>query len=127
MASPTMTTNHAAGNLLASVTVAAGTSTTTFDADYSAKIEGQIQIAATFGTVAATAGLQVDVFRRIGTTPGIDTQAMATLVIVATASTTQLKSVALPTGRYRLRITNLDATNNVTSVTATDDTVDGIA
>lgn len=127
MASPTMTVNHAAGNLLASTTVNAGTSTTTFDVDYSAKIEGQIQIAATFGTVATTAGLQVDVFRHIGVTPGIDTQAMTTIVIVATGSTTQRKSVALPTGRYRLQITNLDATNNVTGVTATDDTLDGIS
>jgi hypothetical protein len=125
MASPSMTLTHTAGNLLASATIAAG-GNTTFDVDYSAKFEGQVQIAVTFGTVAATSGLQIDVFRRIGSGPAVDTEAISTLTIPSTASTTKDKSFALPTGRYRVKLTNLDATNSVTSVSATDDTIDGV-
>lgn len=126
MASPSMTTSHAAGNL-ANIATLTNASPQTFDVDYSTKFEGQIQISVTFGSVATTAGLQIDVFRRIGSGPAIDTLAVTTFVITATASTTQLKSLALPTGRYRVKLTNLDATNSVTSVTATDDTVDSVA
>lgn len=125
MSAPSMTTNHAAGNLLASSSLAAGASTT-FDVDYSAKLEGQIQIGATFGTVAATAGLQVDVYRRIGAGPATDTIPITTFVIAAAASSSKLQSLALATGRYRVKLTDLDATNGLTAVSATDDTIDAL-
>lgn len=123
MAAPVSTTNHTEGNLLASATVAASASTT-FDVDYSAKIGGSVQVRVDFGTVAATAGVQVDVWRRVGATPGVDTQPVTTTVVVATGSTTQRRSLALPTGRYRIKLTNLDSSNSVSGVTATDDTID---
>lgn len=126
MASPVMTTGNTAGNLLTSATIAASANTT-FDVDYSAKFEGQIQLSITFGTVAATSGVQVDVLRRIGSGPAIDTVAMTGTVVASTASTTKLQSFNLPTGRYRIKLTNLDATNSVTSVTATDDTINSVS
>lgn len=126
MASPVMTTTNTAGNLLASATIAAS-GNTTFDVDCSAKINSQIQLSVTFGTVAATSGIQVDVYRRIGSVPAIDTESVTGLTIPSTTATTKRKSLVLPTGRYRVKLTNLDATNSVTLVTATDDTFDGMS
>ncbi len=126
MASPSMTQNTA-GNIRSSASLAAsGTSTTsTFNA--SGKFEEQIQIGATFGTVATTNGLQVDVLRVIGSTPVADTIPVITFVLSGTASTSKAVSLALPTGQYQLKFTNLDATNGLTSVYATGDTVDAVA
>jgi hypothetical protein len=122
--SPIMTAN-AAGNLLASASIAAGANAT-YNVDVSAKFANQIQHTVTFGTVATTAGLRVDVFRRIGTGPVVDTQAMLSHVITAVASTTKVRSLELPTGRYQVSLTNLDATNGVTAVSATGDTIDSV-
>jgi hypothetical protein len=122
MSAPVMTFG-APGNRLASQALAAATPVS-FTLDYSARIGGLLQIAATFGTVAAVAGLQIDVFRRVGTGPAVDSIAVSTYTISATASTTQRKSLALPTGRYTVTLTNLDTTNGLTNVTATDDTID---
>lgn len=126
MASPSMTLTNAAGNLLASTSISASASTS-FNVDLSAKFEGQIQIGVTFGTVAATAGLQVQAFRRIGSGPANDTNAVTTFFIPAVASTSSLQSFALPTGRYSIKLTNLDASNGLTAVTATDDTIDAVS
>ena len=126
MASPSMTRN-AAGNALASQALALSASVT-FNLDLSAKFEGQVQIAVTFGTVAATAGLQIQVFRQIGTGPVTDTVGIGVgFTIAATASTTQDASFSLPTGKYQVKLTNLDATNGLTGVSATMDTVDAVA
>jgi len=122
-----MTTGNSAGNLLASTTVSHTGTPVTFNVDVSAKFEAQIQLSATFGTVAATAGLQVTVYRRIGSGPAVDTNAVTQFVVPAVASTTSLQSFALPTGRYQVSLKDLDTTNDVTSVTATDDTVDSVA
>jgi hypothetical protein len=119
-------TFNATGNLLGASSLAASANTT-FTVDYSAKFEGEIQIAVIFGTVAATSGLQVDVFRRIGSSPVVDTEAVTSFVIPSTASTTKDKSVALPTGKYTIKLTNLDGTNGLTGVSATDATVDAIS
>lgn len=126
MASPASTINNAAGNLLASTTITASSNATAI-LDVSAKFEAAIQASVTFGTVAATSGVQVDVFRRIGSGPAVDTIAATTFTIPSTASTTKLVSFALPTGRYQIKLTNLDATNSVTSVTLTTDTVDSVS
>lgn len=126
MASPVMTTSNVAGNLLASTAIAAS-GNTTFDVDYSTKIEGLIQLSVTFGTVAATSGIQVDVYHRIGSGPAIDTEPITGLTIPSTAGTTKRRSLRLPIGRYRVKLTNLDSSNSVTLVTATDDTFDGMS
>lgn len=127
MASPSMTITNAAGNLLASTTLAASGTNSATNLDASADLEAQVQLAATFGTVAATSGVQVDVFRRIGSGPANDTIPITSLLLPATASTTQRLSFALPTGRYNIKLTNLDATNSVTAVSLTDDTIDAIS
>jgi hypothetical protein len=127
MAAPTMTTSNAAGNLLASTTIAASGTNSTTNLDASTAFEAQVQVSVTFGTVAATSGLQVDVFRRIGSGPAVDTVAITSFVIASTASTTVKQSFALPTGRYNIKLTNLDATNSVTLVTLTDDVVTSVA
>lgn len=122
-----MTTSNSAGNLLASATIAASANNATTNLDLSAKFEGQIQFVGAFGTVAATAGIQVDCYRRIGSGPVNDTISAVSFVIAAVASTTVKQSFVLPTGRWNIKLTNLDATNSVTTVTLTDDTVDAIS
>jgi hypothetical protein len=123
--SPQFTTSNAKGNLLPSATIAAN-GNTTFNVDVSGKFKALVQVEATFGTFSTTAGLQIDIFRRIGSGPQVDSIAAVSLLMAATASTTQDKSFALPPGRYQVKLTNLDATNSVTSVTATDDTWDSV-
>ncbi len=121
--SPSMTFN-AKGNILnASSVAASGTSTNAVDA--SNKFEVQIQIECAFGTVAATNGCQVSVYRRFGAGPTDDTIAALTFVIPGTTSTTKDQSIALPTGKYDVVITNLDGTNAIT-VTITTSTVDSV-
>lgn len=89
--------------------------------------EVQCQISVTFGTVAATSGLQVSIFRQIGSTPVTDNVAITLFTIASVASSTQIQSFSLPTGKYSVTLKNLDATNAVTSVTATFDTVSSVA
>lgn len=79
-----------------------------------------------FGTVAATSGLQVDVFRRFGAGPTDDTIAVTSFTIPSTATTTKDQSFALPTGKYSVKLTNLDATNALTATSITTSTIDGI-
>jgi hypothetical protein len=124
MSSPSMTQNGS-GTALNSQTINAGQNVT-FNVDLSAKLEGQIQVGVTFGTVAAISGLQIDVYRRIGSTPVNDTESMTTVVIPSTAATPKTKSIRLDVGRYMIKLSNLDGTNAVTSVSATMDTVDSI-
>lgn len=125
MAAPSMTFN-AKGNILNAATIAAsGTNTQAIDA--STKFEVQVQVEVAFGTVAATSGLQVDVYRRFGAGPTDDSISVLTFTIPSTASTTKDQSFALPTGKYDVKLTNLDATNSVTGVTVTTSTVDAIS
>lgn len=125
MAAPSMTFN-ALGNILSNASIgASGTSTQHIDG--STKFETQVQVDVHFGTVAATAGLQIDVYRRFGAGPTDDTISILTLVIAAVGSTTENQSFALPTGKYDVKLTNLDATNGVTGVYITTSTVDAIA
>jgi hypothetical protein len=126
MAAPVSTTSNAQGNLLASATIAAS-ATRNFNLDVSAKFEAEVQLGVTFGTVAATAGLQVQAFRRVGSGPQNDTNPALQFTIPAVASTTAYQSFALPTGRWNVVLTNLDATNAVTATTATSDTVDAVS
>ncbi len=127
MASPSMTLG-AAGNAQASTSLAAGATLTTFTVDFSAVWEGQLQIGATFGTVAALAGLLISIYPRIGSTPVNDTVAGAgSGILTAVASTSQAQTIKLPTGRYAVSLKNLDTTNGLTAVYATFDTISGVA
>ncbi len=125
MASPSMTFN-AQANAQASGSLAANTSVT-FAVDASAKFEVQVQVKNTGGgTVAATNGLQVQVFRRFGAGPTDDTIAVVQFTIPTTTSTTAYQSFALPTGKYDIKLTNLDVTNAIT-IESTTSTVDAVA
>src|SRR5580765_5813025 len=96
---PVMTFNTA-GNIRASSSLAAS-GTANADVDYSAKYEGQIHVKNTpGGSVAATRGVRVDVFKRYGSTPTTGDTAFLTLTLPsATASTAESADVFLPTGK----------------------------
>lgn len=121
MANVSMTLNSA-GNGLASQSLAASASVS-FNVDVSAAYEGQVQVGATFGTMSATAGLQVQVYTRVGSTPVNDTVAGAGSVTLTAASGAQAQTIRLATGRYSVKLTNLDASNGLTAVYSTFDTV----
>jgi hypothetical protein len=123
--SPAMTLG-AAGNGLASAGMALS-ATRNFDLDVSAAFEAQLQIGCTFGTVAGTAGLQVQVFPKVGSTPVNDTIAgPGSFTITAVGSTAEAQSIRLGTGKYHIVLTNLDATNALTLTYATYDLVSSI-
>ena len=125
MASPSMTFNTAA-NVLSSASLAAS-GTVTANLDFSAKFEGQVQVWNTpGGTVAATSGMQVDVFEAVDSTPNYDTVACYSMVIPSVASTAARATIKLSTGKYQIKLTNLDATNAVTREVSSA-TVDSIA
>jgi hypothetical protein len=126
MAAPTMTLN-AAGNIRSSASLAAGANSTSSTFNVSTKFAAQIQIGATFGTLAATNGLQIDIFRVIGSTPVVDNIPIVSFVMAGVASTARALSVELSTGQYQIKFTNLDATNGLTLVYATADTIDTVA
>ena len=126
MASPVSTITNATGNLLSSQSLGAS-GTVTFDLDLSAKFEAEVQIGVLPGaSVSTTNGVQVDCYRKIGTSALIDTDAAISFQIPSlVASTQRYKSLSLPTSRWRIKLTNLDAANVVT-VECTDDSVDSI-
>lgn len=125
MAAPSMTFNTAA-NVLSSASLAAS-GTITANLDFSSKFEGQVQVWNTpGGTVAATSGVQVDVFEAVDSTPNYDTIACYSMVIPSVVSTAARATIKLGTGKYQIKLTNLDATNAVTRE-ASSATVDGIA
>jgi hypothetical protein len=123
---PTYTPN-AAGNIRASASLAAS-ATANYNIDYSAVWEGQIHILNTpAGAVAGTRGVRVDIYRRYGTGPTTGQSPFQSYTMAsAIASTPESLDIFLATGKYNLKITNLDATNAVT-VEITDDTVTNIA
>lgn len=125
MAAPSVTENSAA-NADASASLAASASRT-FDVDFRSKFGGEIQIKLTGGgTVAGTNGLKVEWFLNNGTASQVDTKARGSFIIPAVVSQTDYQSFALPTGRWRVKLTNLDASNAVTA-SATTTTIDSIA
>jgi hypothetical protein len=119
-------TYNAIGNILASATITASGASTS-GVDLSTKFLGRFQISTVFGTVAATSGVQVDVFNRAGAGPTDDNIAVTTFVIPSTVSTTKVQSFTLPTGKWDIKLTNLDGTNSVTACTITSSTLDAIA
>lgn len=132
MAAPSMTlgtTLHTSASLAAS-----GTANDTLDV--SAKFEGQVMYKVTAGgTVAATSGLQIDVYELYsGTTYGNAGTAARdqfpnftyTLKGYTASDVAYSPKIYVPTGKWKFVITNLDATNAIT-VEAVSDTVDSIA
>lgn len=125
MASPSVTQNQVA---IASQSLAAA-ATLTGNTNLLTKFEGHFQVLATFGTVAAVNGIQVDVFRDVADATGtvIDSISLMSFVIPGTASTTKRQSFVLGNGFYQVKLTNLDATNAVNPVSVLYETVDSVA
>lgn len=122
MSSPNMVLG-AAGNALASASIAASGSAN-FNLDLSTNdFEGHLQIGATFGTIGTPSGLQVSIYPRIGTTPLADTVPAAGSFVLAAIAGAQAQTVKLQTGRYHVVLTNLDTVNGLTLVYATLDVV----
>lgn len=118
-------TYNSVGNVLASASIAAS-GTRTYDLDLSGKFEGQPQHAVTFGTVAATSGLQIDVYRQVAGGTVNDTIATFTYSIPSTASTTKTFTLPLQWGKWHVVETNLDGTNGLTVNTVTTATEDSV-
>jgi hypothetical protein len=122
-------TAGAAGNVITSASLAASATANSSTAmDFSAAFEGQVHVKNTpGGSVAATRGVTIEVFRRYGTTPTTAQTAMLTYTLPsATASTAESLDLFLPPGVYNIKLTNLDATNAVT-VEVTSDKVANLA
>jgi len=122
---PVMTFNGA-GNLRASASLAAS-ATFNNDVDYSTKFEAQIHIKNTpGGTVSATRGLRIDVYRRYSSGPATaDSPMMIFFLPSQTISVAESLDFFLPTGKWNIKVTNLDAAQAVT-VEMGDDTVSSL-
>jgi len=113
-------TLSSAGNAVASSTSLNANTSTTFNVDFSSStLGGFVQIWNTGGgTVATTNGLQIQAFATAesGASPNYDTIAFGgvNFTIATTASTTARQSFFLPTGKYQIKLTNLDVTNGIT-------------
>lgn len=116
-------TGNTAGNIRTSGSLGAGASAN-YDVDYSAVMEGQVHVKNTpGGTVAATRGLKVEVFRNYGATPTKAQTACQTYTLPsATASTAESLDFWLGPGKYNITVTNLDGSNAIT-VEITGDTL----
>ena len=123
---PTYTANGA-GNIHASASLAAS-ATANDNYDGSAVFETQVHVKNTpGGSVAATRGLKIEVFRRYGSTPTNGESAFLTYTLPSTtASTAESLDFFLGPGKYNITITNLDATNAIT-VVITGDTVTNLS
>jgi hypothetical protein len=105
------------GNAIAANTNLALSASTSFTADFSTStLGGFVQVFGKGGSsVSSTNGLQVQAFTTAdGST--FDTIAFAgvNFTIPITASTTSTQSFLLPTGKYSVKLTNLDATYPIT-------------
>lgn len=122
--SPAMTFN-AAGDLHSSASLAAS-GTFNFDVDWSAKFAGILHALNTpGGSVSATNGLQVQVYRRYGTGPTNGQTPVVSITIPSVASTAASADLQLGPGKYHVICTNLDGTNAIT-VEVTSSTVDSV-
>lgn len=120
-------TANAAGNVRASGSLAAS-GTANYDLDYSAVFEGQVHVLNTpGGTIAGTRGVRIDIYRRYGSGPALGESPMMSFYLPSqTASTAESIDIFLGTGKYNIKITNLDASNAVT-VEITGDTVTNLS
>lgn len=115
-------TKGTAGNGLASQSLGAGASVSQFTLDFSAVDEAKVEIGATFGTIAATAGLQILVYSVVGSTPVTATVALPGPGVLKAVAGAQSLVFTLGTGIFKVGLTNLDATNGLTLVYCTYDT-----
>ncbi len=118
---PTLTPGAANG--IRALSTLAASATASYDIDYSAAYGGWLHVIGTFGTVAATNGLQIDIFKYYGSTPTLATNAYQTWTIPGTASTTKDIDIPLPNGKWSIKLTNLDGTNALTNVGITSDVI----
>ena len=127
MPAPTMTFN-AAGNILTSQALALSGTVTSAVMDFSTKFEGQLTIKNTPGAaIAATRGLKIECFAQYGTVPSTSLIAQILYQLQSlTASTAESTILFLPSGKWTVKLTNLDATNAVT-IEVTSATIDTIA
>jgi len=117
---PVMTFNTV-DNIRASASLGAGASANA-DVDYSGAFEAQVHIKNTpGGTVAATRGLKIEIFKRTGNTPTTaDSPVMTFYLPSAVASTAESIDIFLSTGKYNIKVTNLDAANAITVAVGAD-------
>ena len=127
MVAPALTAGTV-GGALASQSLAAG-ATVTFNLNLSASWEGQLIVGCTFGSVSTTSGLRIDIFPGYGPTPTYaTTNPNYSYTIPSNASSARTSpKILLPTGRWQVLLTNTDATNGLTAVSATMDTIDSVA
>ena len=124
MASTTIPTyTPGVANAIRALSTLAASGTASYDIDYSAAYGGWLHIIGTFGTIAATNGLQIEIFKYYGSTPTLATNAWQTFTIPGTASTTKDIDIPLPTGKWSVKLTNLDGTNALTNVGITSDVI----
>lgn len=127
MASPSVTQN-AYGNVANVQSLAANTTTAALVIDATTKFEVQIQIDLLTGATAqASVSSTVKVYRDFGSGPTQDTVPITQLSIAMGAINTHyIASLALPTGKYAITVTNGDTANAIT-YSITTSTVDSIA
>lgn len=118
---PTLTPGVA--NAIRALSTLAASGTASYDIDYSANYGGWLHIIGTFGTIAATNGLQIELFKYYGTTPTLAVTAWNTWTIPGTASTTKDIDIPVPNGKWSVKLTNLDGTNALTNVGITSDVI----
>jgi hypothetical protein len=108
-------TRGAAGNIRSSASLAAS-GTANYDVDCSGAVGATVHVKNTpGGTVAATRGVRVEVFRRFGNSPTTaDTAVQPFTLPSAVASTAESLDVDLAGDYYNIKITNLDTANAVT-------------
>lgn len=128
MAAPAWTYS-AEGDIRASAALAAS-GTANYNVDWSSKVAGRLQFrnSNTGTTVAATNGLKIEVFARMGTGPTNDTiDFQGPFTIATVGSTTNDQTIELPSGRYNIKISNLDVTNQIDAVRITSATLDSLS
>jgi hypothetical protein len=116
-------TGNSAGNVHASASLGAGANTSdTVDSIFATCLMGFVHVKNTpGGSVAATRGLRIDVFRRYGSSPTTGETAWYSFTMPSTtASIAESLDFTLEPGKYSFKFTNLDASNAIT-VEATGD------
>ena len=122
-------TSSAAGNVIASASLGASATVNSSTAmDFSAAFQGQVHVLNTpGGSVAATRGLKIEIFRRYGSSPTTAQTPMMTYTLPSTtASTAESLDIFLDSGVYNIKLTNLDGTNAIT-VEVTSDKIASLA
>lgn len=112
---PSVTYNSQGNVVAAGTALAANTTTTGVTVDASANSLGTwLSATVTFTSVSATAGVTVSIYPAGDATPHFDTTATWQFTVPATGSSTQQTSLFVPTGKYQVKLTNIDATYSVT-------------